>query len=128
MGSLVYTLWSQRGIFIYVGMAGRTTAISAKSKGLFGRLASHASGRRSGDQFCIYVCDRLVLPRVHNRLDEIADGTLSLDALTREYIRSELGFRFQAVADPGEACRLERHLQCGVTEMGRPLLNPRLSI
>ena len=27
-----------------------------------GRLKSHASGRRSGDQFCIYICDRFVVP------------------------------------------------------------------
>ena len=43
-----------------------------------GRLASHASGRRSGDQFLIYVCDRLVLPRLGNRIGEIAGGALSL--------------------------------------------------
>jgi len=29
---------------------------------LYTRLRSHASGRRSGDQFCIYVADRFVLP------------------------------------------------------------------
>ena len=33
-----------------------------QARGLFGRLRSHASGRRSGDQFNVYVCDRFVIP------------------------------------------------------------------
>jgi hypothetical protein len=64
-GSLVYTIWDRSDAFVYVGISGRTVSVSAKSKGPLGRLASHASGRRSGDQFLIYVCDgadRLTLP------------------------------------------------------------------
>lgn len=30
--------------------------------GLLTRLASHASGRLSGNQFCVYVANRLVIP------------------------------------------------------------------
>src|SRR4051794_13283961 len=67
-GSIVYTIWDRAGRFIYVGMAGRAGATGA---GPFGRLASHASGRRSGDQFCIYICDRFVLAGSHNRISEI---------------------------------------------------------
>src|SRR5687768_678834 len=96
-GSIVYTIWNRDSAFIYVGMAGRNGISSAKPKGPFGRLESHASGRRSGNQFCIYVCDRFVLPRVHNRIPEIAEGKLSLDRHTREFIREELGFRFVPV-------------------------------
>ncbi len=58
---------------MYVGMAGRSLtqeSITDKRQdplaraGLWGRLNSHASGRRSGDQFYVYVADRLVLPRL----------------------------------------------------------------
>jgi hypothetical protein len=57
----LYTIW--RGDeFIYVGMAGRSALSNLSSRqaaggtsGLRSRLRSHASGRRSGDQFCIYV-------------------------------------------------------------------------
>lgn len=123
-GSLVYTVWDRSGAFIYVGMAGRSASSLSASKGPFGRLTSHASGRRSGDQFCIYICDRLVLPHVHNRISDIADGRLSLDALTRAYIRSELGFRFVVAPGPAEAFVVERALQKGEWPFGRPLLDP----
>ena len=55
-GALVYTVWRRSSDFIYVGIAGRGETSSARGFGPFGRLASHASGRRSGDQFCVYVC------------------------------------------------------------------------
>lgn len=97
-GSLVYTVWRRDGAFLYVGMAGRSLTRSPASKGPYGRLESHASGMRSGDQFCIYVCDRLVLPRLGNRLADIAEGAVSLDRETRSYIRDELGFRWLASA------------------------------
>src|SRR4051794_11925845 len=126
-GSIVYTIWNRDGAFIYVGMAGRNGMSSAKPKGPFGRLESHASGRRSGNQFCIYVCDRFVLPRVHNRIAEIAEGKLSLDRLTREFIRAELGFKFMPVEDSAAARALEQTLQRGEWECGRPFLNPLTS-
>lgn len=124
IGSVVYTIWNRAGAFVYVGMAGRSTSTSSKSKGPFGRLESHACGRRSGDQFNIYICDRFLLPRVHNRISEIVEGRLSLDRLTREFIRTELGFRFLAASSPAEAFLVERRLQRGEWDAGRPILNP----
>jgi hypothetical protein len=67
----VYTIWDDDR-FIYVGMAGRGLGAEdldspdepRKTEGLRNRLNSHASGRRSGDQFCVYVCDRFVVPRL----------------------------------------------------------------
>jgi hypothetical protein len=50
-GSAVYTIWDRDGTFVYVGMSGRSA--TATGRGLWGRINSHASGRRSGDQFCI---------------------------------------------------------------------------
>jgi site-specific DNA recombinase len=64
-GAGVYTIWHKDGRFIYVGMSGRgmtgETIRRNTPQGLYTRLQSHASGRRSGDQFCVYVADRLVL-------------------------------------------------------------------
>jgi len=122
-GAIAYTIWDRSGRFIYVGMAGRSGA-SLNGTGPFGRLASHASGRRSGDQFCIYICDRLVLPTLHNRFPEIAAGQLSLDKLTREFIRAELGFRFMTVLNGSAALAIERNIQRGVLDCGKPILNP----
>jgi hypothetical protein len=122
-GSIVYTIWDRSDRFIYVGMVGRSAA-SAGGAGPFGRLASHASGRRSGDQFCVYICDRLILFNLHDRLSEIATGQLSLDMLTREYIRAELGFRFITVADGSIALAVERTIQRGALACGKPILIP----
>jgi hypothetical protein len=66
----VYTVWDGDRL-LYVGMSGRALTaadleVSAGgrvvAKGLWTRLNAHASGRRSGDQFCVYVCDRFVVP------------------------------------------------------------------
>ena len=107
----VYTVW--RGDqFIYAGMAGRgldeagirVHTQNGARKGLADRLNSHASGRRSGDQFCVYICDRLVLPTL--MLDDIqliGRGELSLEAKVREFVRRELQFRFVVTRDGVEA-------------------------
>jgi hypothetical protein len=57
-GAGVYTIWDDEGGLVYAGIAGRNPA----GKGLASRLRSHASGRRSGDQFCVYVADHYVHP------------------------------------------------------------------
>jgi hypothetical protein len=59
-GAGVYTIWDEAGGLVYAGIAGRNPA----GKGLASRLRSHASGRRSSDQFCIYVADHYVLPEL----------------------------------------------------------------
>jgi hypothetical protein len=61
---------------------------------------------------------------VHDRIPEIAAGTLSLDRLTREFIRTELGFRFVTMANPAQAFSVERQLQRGAWAAGPPALNP----
>jgi hypothetical protein len=127
VGAGIYTVW--RGTqFLYVGVAGRPAGgggISLKSRGLRGRLDSHASGRRSGDQFCVYVCDRLVLPTIERRLHEVADGSLSLDLLTQNFVRAELSYRCLETDDYGRAIRLENQIKrSGLPNAGKPLLNP----
>ena len=95
----VYTIW--RGDeFVYVGVAGRNLDLAVEHKRMRGvrdRLDSHRSGRRSGDQFAVYVCDRLVLPTLsREQIELIVAGELSLDALTRVYIHKNLSYRFAA--------------------------------
>lgn len=128
----VYTIW--RGDqFIYVGMAGRGLAEpgirvhagNGARKGISDRLNSHASGRRSGDQFCVYVADRLVLPTLSaDEVRLIASGSLSLDAKVKDFIRRELLFRFVVTLDGAEASALERTVRAGALPMGKPFLNP----
>lgn len=128
----VYTVWEQ-GRLVYVGMSGRGLAAEdiaapdepAKAKGLWTRLDSHASGRRSGDQFCVYVCDRFVVPHLSPQQQvQIGDGVLSLDALTRKYIRDRFEYRYVTVDNGRDALALERDVQRGAMSVGKPFLNP----
>lgn len=52
----VYVIWEAETL-IYAGMCGRELekASDKQRYGLVTRLHSHASGRLSGDQFCVYV-------------------------------------------------------------------------
>jgi hypothetical protein len=116
----VYTVW-QGDQLIYVGMSGRAANTAAEGsdedvprglRGLRSRLDSHASGRRSGDQFCVYVFDRLVLPTLsQEQIDDAARGRLSLDGLTRKLNRHSLSYRFALVADAPTARAVERQIQ-----------------
>jgi hypothetical protein len=107
----IYTIWEGKQL-LYVGMSGRGPDMAAtrtgkaapKSRGLAGRLEAHASGRRSGDQFCVYVFDRLVLPAMSDQqIRDAAAGDLAIDDLIRSYIRTRLGYRFRLFASGREA-------------------------
>jgi hypothetical protein len=97
VASGVYAVWNRSGDYLYVGMAGRSLTAEAiierrtnpsARAGLWDRLNSHASGRRSGDQFCIYVADRLVLPTLRpDTIASIAQGAESFDRLVKQFIR-----------------------------------------
>ncbi len=127
----VYTIWDHVQL-IYVGMSGRgATANTLDEKrsegkrfGLFNRLSSHASGRRSGDQFCVYVADLLVLPGLSGQqIEAIGSRKLRFDILVREYVRERLTFRFMETHDGKEALRIEAELKAGALGQ-EPLLNP----
>jgi hypothetical protein len=129
----VYSVW-ENGSLIYVGMSGRALAAEdvdapdepVKAKGLWTRLNSHASGRRSGDQFCVYICDRFVVPRLSDEQQaQIGDGVLSLDVLTRQYIREHFEYRYVTLPNGKDAFALEREVQRGVLTVGKPFLNPQ---
>jgi hypothetical protein len=125
----VYTVWLPDRKLLYAGMSGRAMKVhpeDLRRRGLWTRLDSHASGRRSGDQFCIYVCDRLVIPTLTpEQIQAVGAGTLSLDALTKQHIRELLSYRFVATTDSTSAYRLERLVQGGALDAGKPILNPR---
>jgi len=131
----VYTIW-QDSRLIYVGMSGRgmkpndTEAPDEprKSKGLFTRLKSHANGRRSGDQFCVYVCDRLIVPDLARaQQEQIGQGKLLLDDLTKEYIHDKFMYRYITTKDGQEAFGLEREIQREGLRSNLPFLNPAKS-
>src|SRR4051794_8331271 len=64
----VFAVWRDTGELVYVGMSGRgmeKRSSTGKRFGLYTRLASHASGRLSGDQFNVYVANRYVLPELN---------------------------------------------------------------
>src|SRR5215210_116990 len=109
-GAGVYTIWDENGGLVYAGIAGRNPL----GKGLASRLRSHASGRRSGDQFCVYVADHYVLPDLTSeQIEAIRDSELSMDALVRAKIHTSFGFRFIAVADYATALRVESAIKNG---------------
>ena len=96
----VYLIY-QGDRWIYIGMS---------FKNLQSRLSSHASGRRSGDQFCVYVGDRLVMPKLGiDQMKGVFSGDYSLDDAIKEFVRSQLSYRYLVVADVPIARALEKH-------------------
>src|SRR5947208_2247003 len=95
--------------------ASSTRALQAETpagRGLTSRLGSHASGRRSGDQFCVYVADHYVLlDLTRDQIEAIRDSRLSMDSLVREKIHCAFGFRF--VDDYRAAIQLENMIKSG---------------
>ena len=128
----VYSIWNKEAEFIYVGMAGRlktaeeirVASEQGKIMGLMQRLKSHASGARSGDQFCIYIQDLLVLPQLtQEKIDKIVTRQLVLDRLVRDYVRENLSYRYVVTVDGPEASALEREIINGAFG-NHPVLNP----
>ena len=55
-GSIIYTVFLDRNEYIYVGIGG-LSGKSVQERNPRSRIIQHAQGRRSGDQFCIYIQD-----------------------------------------------------------------------
>ena len=121
-GAGAYTIWDADGALVYVGVAGRNPSGS----GLARRLLSHASGRRSGDQFCVYVADHYVMPELsRSQIDAIAASELSLDSLVRDRIRRSFVYRVAAARrDYSAALAVESWLKSGHGDCGPPRSNP----
>ena len=124
----VYAVWRDTGELVYVGMSGRgmeTRVTTGRRFGLWTRIASHASGRLSGDQFAVYVANRYVIPELKMvELPLFASGELNLDALTKRYIAQHFSYSFALTPSSREAFDLERAARRGLTFGVRPTLNP----
>ena len=124
----VYAIW-EGDTLVYCGMSGRgfnSEIGKTKAKhGLVTRLNSHASGRLSGDQFCVYVANRLVIPQLDSsQLIAFATGELTLDRLTKKYIREKLSFQFATTPTGEDAYALEALCRNGFVFGAVPTLNP----
>lgn len=128
-----YTVWDG-GTLIYAGMAGRSLTPDSilshrddptRVTGLHSRLGSHASGRRSGDQFCVYVAEYLVLPQLdRSQREAIANRETGFDLLVRQYIADHLSYRYVETPDGSTARDLEHMVRRGDLAAGKPFLNP----
>ena len=97
-----------------------------KSKyGLVTRLNSHASGRLSGDQFCVYVANRLVIPQLKAEdLAKFATGEFKLDTMTKKYIHDHFEYQYVIVGSSSEAYDIEDKARRGELFGIKPFLNP----
>lgn len=122
-GSILYTVFLDSKEFIYVGIGG-LSGKSVKERNPRSRIIQHSQGRRSGDQFCIYIQDFYVIPSIINKTYEPMKGYL--DTLTKEFIQSRLTYRYLVVqTDDSDKVvrRLERELQSNQHGHGVPKLN-----
>ena len=122
----IYAIWNGDQLF-YCAMSGREIEKNQHKKnyGLITRLHSHASGRLSGDQFCVYVANRLVIPALTpSELPLFASGELKLDVLTKQYIHKHLDYQYVLVSSSAEAYAVETKARNGELFGQRPLLNP----
>lgn len=124
----VYAIWNVDSL-LYCGMSGRKieAAIRAgKAKfGLVTRLNSHAAGRLSGDQFCVYIANRLVIPSLQaDDLVRFASGEMKLDYLTKAFIHQHLDYQYVLVDSSAEAYEFESKARRGEVFGQQPLLNP----
>lgn len=141
----VYTIWggldqgpaptgSGPEQLVYVGYSGRTrktqegatkAAAPKRAVGLWGRLRAHTIGRRSGDQFAVYVADHWVLPTLGPaEIAAIAERRLAMDSLVRRYIAERLAFRWVTAPDSETARAIEAVIKRGEWPYGKPLFNP----
>ena len=122
----IYAIWNDDELF-YCGMSGREIEKNQHKKkyGLVTRLDSHAIGRLSGDQFCVYVANRLVIPTLkQSDLPLFANGQLKLDTLTKRYIHEHLEYQYVLVDSSAEAYSIETEARSGKLFGQKPMLNP----
>jgi hypothetical protein len=131
-----YTIWDEKGRFIYAGMAGRTLSAErirsarsdpqARVSGLRDRLGAHRNGRRSGDQFSVYVFDRFVLRTLSTEaISAAVNGDRRLDDDVREFIQSHFSYRWVETGNGAEAYALKAMLVTEWFDGFLRYLNPR---
>jgi hypothetical protein len=124
----VYVIWRGEEL-LYVGMSGREIEKAIKDlKKKYGsvtRLASHASGWLSGDQLCVYVTNRIVIPELkQSQFNKFREGSVTLDQMTKKFIRTKLEYQYLLVDRSQDAYDLENHCRSGAIFGMKPVLNP----
>ena len=122
----IYAIWNGDELF-YCGMSGREIEknLHKKKYGLITRLHSHSTGRLSGDQFCVYVANRLVIPSIKQvDMPLFESGVLKLDTLTKSYIHDYLDYQYVLVETSAEAYAVEVKARNGELFGQKPKLNP----
>mgnify|MGYP003873765951 CR=1 FL=1 len=122
-GSIIYTVFLDSTEFIYVGIGG-LSGKTAQDRNPRSRIMQHSQGRRSGDQFCIYIQDFFVIPQLIGKDYTPKKGYL--DQLTKEFIQSRLTYRYLVIQTEDsdvEVRRIERELQRDMHGHGSPRLN-----
>ena len=121
-GSIIYSVWDRDDQFIYVGISG--TQKSLERRNPVTRMQAHASGRRSGDQFCVYVHDFYVIPKLFEGGSYTPERG-GLDNLSKKYIHENLFYRFVHIrSDDSDVVvrKLEDQIKSGVLGL-TPVLN-----
>ena len=122
-GSIIYTVFLDSTEYIYVGIGG-LAGKTAQDRNPRSRIIQHSQGRRSGDQFCIYIQDFFVIPQLIGKDYTPKKGYL--DQLTKEFIQSRLTYRYLVIQTEDsdvEVRRMERELQRDLHGHGNPRLN-----
>jgi len=125
-GSIIYTVWDRDDNWLYVGIGGVGLGAQTplEKRNPRSRIQQHRSGIRSGDQFCIYVHDKYIVPSLDLTNYQFNKG--ALDRLTRDYIRKYMRYRFmvfQTVDGNVIVRKIEKELKDGLPNYGKPLLN-----
>ena len=121
-GSIIYSVWDKEDKFIYIGISGLQKSLEKRSP--LSRMVSHCSGMRSGDQFCVYIHDFYVIPKLIQQGEYTASKGF-LDKLTKQYIHKNLSYRFVSFNsdDSDEIVRkLENKIKIGTLGL-TPMLN-----
>jgi hypothetical protein len=72
----------------------------------------------------VYVGDRLVMPKLGiDQMKGVFSGEYSLDDAIKEFVRSQLSYRYLLVADDPTARALEKHALEFAKGQGADLLN-----
>ena len=121
-GSIIYSVWDDNEQFIYIGISGLQKSLEKRNP--LSRMISHASGVRSGDQFCVYIHDFFVIPNLMKQKNYKPERG-SLDKLTKQYIHENLFYRFISFNSNDSDTivrRLENEIKSGALGL-KPLLN-----
>ena len=124
----IYVIWDKQTL-LYVNTAGKDldkAQRSGKTKfGLVTRLNGHASGRTGGDQFCSLLANRIIIPSLTStQLNKFKEGSITLDQMTKKYLRTNLEYQYLVVDNFQDAIDLDGHCKRGAIFEQKPLFNP----